>query len=39
MRSSILTQKRAKVLRRNLTLPEQALWSLLRITVTVHSIA
>jgi len=30
MRSSILTQKRAKVLRRNLTQPEQALWALLR---------
>ena len=43
MRSSILIQKRAKVLRRNLTQPEQALWALLRrnqldygITVTVH---
>jgi very-short-patch-repair endonuclease len=30
MRSPVLTQKRAKALRRNLTLPEQALWSLLR---------
>ena len=30
MRSSILTQKRAKVLRRNLTQPEQTLWALLR---------
>jgi very-short-patch-repair endonuclease len=30
MRSSMLTQKRAKVLRRNLTRPEQALWGLLR---------
>ncbi len=30
MRSSILTQKRAKGLRRNLTQPEQILWSLLR---------
>ena len=30
MRSSILIQKRAKVLRRNLTQPEQTLWSLLR---------
>ena len=30
MRSSLLTQKRAKVLRRNLTRPEQALWALLR---------
>jgi very-short-patch-repair endonuclease len=30
MRSSILTQKRAKTLRRNLTHPEQVLWALLR---------
>lgn len=30
MRSSILTQKRAKVLRRSLTQPEQVLWALLR---------
>lgn len=30
MRSSILTQKRAKALRRGLTQPEQALWALLR---------
>lgn len=30
MRSSILTQKRAKGLRHNLTQPEQALWTLLR---------
>ena len=30
MRSSILNQKRAKSLRRNLTHPEQTLWSLLR---------
>jgi very-short-patch-repair endonuclease len=30
MRSSILTQKRAKSLRRALTQPEQALWALLR---------
>jgi very-short-patch-repair endonuclease len=30
MRSSILTQKRAKTLRRNLTQPEQTLWHLLR---------
>jgi very-short-patch-repair endonuclease len=30
MRSPILTQKRAKALRRALTQPEQALWSLLR---------
>lgn len=30
MRSSILTQKRAKALRRSLTRPEQSLWSLLR---------
>ena len=30
MRSSILTQKRAKVLRCNLTQPEQTLWALLR---------
>src|SRR5687768_6309132 len=30
MRSTILTQKRAKTLRRNLTQPEQALWALLR---------
>lgn len=30
MRSSILTQKRAKTLRRNLTQPEQVLWTLLR---------
>jgi very-short-patch-repair endonuclease len=30
MRSSILTQKRAKALRRRLTRPEQALWALLR---------
>jgi very-short-patch-repair endonuclease len=30
MRSTILTQKRAKALRRNLTQPEHLLWSLLR---------
>src|SRR5690606_24383799 len=30
MRASILTQKRARRLRRNLTQPEQALWALLR---------
>jgi very-short-patch-repair endonuclease len=30
MRSSILTQKRAKALRRALTQPEQRLWALLR---------
>ena len=30
MRSSILTQKRAKVLRRALTQPERTLWALLR---------
>ena len=30
MRSSILTQKRAKAPRRRLTRPEQALWALLR---------
>jgi hypothetical protein len=30
MRSSILTQKRAKALRRSPTRPEQSLWSLLR---------
>jgi len=30
MRSSILTQKRAKSLRRALTQPEQTLWTLLR---------
>src|SRR5690606_23765848 len=30
MRSSILTLKRARALRRNLTQPEQTLWSLLR---------
>jgi very-short-patch-repair endonuclease len=30
MRSSILTQKRARALRRNLTQPEQMLWALLR---------
>lgn len=30
MRASILTQKRAKLLRRNLTQPERTLWSLLR---------
>jgi very-short-patch-repair endonuclease len=30
LRSSILTQKRAKSLRRNLTQPEQVLWALLR---------
>lgn len=30
MRSSILIQKRAKTLRRNLTQPEQTLWALLR---------
>ena len=30
MRSSILTQKRAKALRRNLTQPEQLLWAMLR---------
>ena len=30
MRSSILIQKRAKSLRRNLTHPEQTLWALLR---------
>lgn len=30
MRSSILTQKRAKALRRSLTRPEQTLWVLLR---------
>lgn len=30
MRASILTQKRARALRRNLTQPEQMLWSLLR---------
>ena len=30
MRASILTQKRAKVLRHDLTQPEQMLWALLR---------
>jgi very-short-patch-repair endonuclease len=30
MRSTILTQKRARALRRNLTQPEHLLWSLLR---------
>jgi very-short-patch-repair endonuclease len=30
MRSSILTQKRARALRRNLTQPEQTLWAQLR---------
>jgi very-short-patch-repair endonuclease len=30
MRSSILTQKRARSLRRNLTQPEQTLWAMLR---------
>jgi very-short-patch-repair endonuclease len=30
MRSTILTQKRARMLRRNLTQPEQTLWALLR---------
>ena len=30
MRSSILTQKRAKALRRELTQPEQTLWAMLR---------
>ncbi len=30
MRAPILTQKRARVLRRNLTLPERTLWALLR---------
>lgn len=30
MRSSILTQKRAKTLRRALTRPEQTLWTMLR---------
>jgi very-short-patch-repair endonuclease len=30
MRSSILTQKRAKALRRDMTRPELSLWSLLR---------
>ena len=30
MRSSILTEKRAKALRRDLTQPERTLWSLLR---------
>jgi very-short-patch-repair endonuclease len=30
MRSTILAQKRAKALRRNLTEPEQTLWALLR---------
>ena len=30
MRVSILTQKRARALRRNLTLPERLLWSMLR---------
>ena len=30
MRASILTQKRAKVLRRSMTQPEKTLWALLR---------
>ena len=30
MRATILTQKRAKTLRRSMTQPEQTLWSLLR---------
>ncbi|HEY0917781.1 endonuclease domain-containing protein [Devosia sp.] len=30
MRAPILTQKRARLLRRNLTLPERTLWALLR---------
>ncbi|HEV7277426.1 MAG TPA: DUF559 domain-containing protein [Devosiaceae bacterium] len=32
MRSTILTQKRARALRRNLTQPERTLWSMLRCT-------